>query len=167
MLSLTRKQQWLIVALIPVAGLAWLLPGRLDVVVSGSLSHRIFLLVSVPEKIQLGDYLLFKYQNGHRYVDLYIRKSLTSHDILTKQVGCAPGNVLKVDEDRSFTCNGQPLGQALQTDTNGDVLPLFVFNGVIPQDNYFMVGSNARSYDSRYFGFIRKDEIAYKAYPLW
>ena len=87
--------------------------------------------------------------------------------MLTKEVGCAPGDLLAVDADRRFSCNGKPLGQALITDSHGNTLPLFSFNGVIPLENYFMIGSNLRSFDSKYFGFIKKNEILYKAYPIW
>ena len=164
----SRKEISTIILLaLTVGGLGLLLPGRVNVVVSDSLSHRIFLIFNVPAKIETGDYLVFKYNNGHRFLDKFIVKSLSDHNMLTKQVGCAPGDVLMVDDDRRFSCNGKPLGQALKTDSSGDVLPLFVFNGVIPQGSYFMIGSNPRSFDSKYFGFVRKNEIFYKAYPIW
>ena len=164
----TRKEMSTALLLaLTLGALGLWLPGRLNIVVSDSLSHRIFLIFKAPAKIEIGDYLVFRYDNGHRYLDRYIRKSLSDHDMLTKKVGCMPGDVLKVDKDAWFSCNGKPLGQALKTDSNGEILPLFVFNGVIPEDRYFMVGSNPRSFDSKYFGFIKKNEILYKAYPIW
>jgi conjugal transfer pilin signal peptidase TrbI len=164
----TRKEiSTIIILSLTVGALGWWLPGRVNVVVSDSLSHRVFLIFSAPAKIKIGDYLVFKYDNGHRYLDRFILKSLSDHNMLTKQVGCTPGDTLTVDDERRFSCNGNPLGQALRTDSRGDVLPLFVFNGVVPQGRYFMIGSNPRSFDSKYFGFVKKNEIFYKAYPIW
>jgi conjugal transfer pilin signal peptidase TrbI len=164
----TRRELATVFLLVVTLGALGLwLPGRLNIVVSDSLSHRIFLIVKAPAKIGIGDYLVFKYDNGRRYLDAYIQKSLNDHSMLTKQVGCMPGDVLKVDNSARFSCNGKPLGQALKSDSEGKPLPMFVFNGIIPRDRYFMVGSNPRSFDSRYFGFIKKNEILYKAYPIW
>ncbi len=155
----------IIVLALTVGLVGWWLPGKLDVVVSGSLSHRIFLIFRAPASIGMGDYLVFGYNN--RFKDRFITKTLARHDMLTKQVGCLPGDILTVDAGRSFSCNGKTLGQALETDSHGDLLPLFVFSGVIPPEAYFMIGSNPRSFDSKYFGFVKKNEILYKAYPLW
>ena len=151
-----------LVALICGAIRLWL-PGRLNVVVSGSLAHRIFILSEPSAKIETGNYLVFKYDDLS-FID---QKRLSKSNLLTKEVGCAPGATLAVDVNRRFSCNGKPLGQALKTDSQGNTLPQFVFNGVIPQDSYFMSGSDARSFDSKYFGFIKKNEILYKAYPIW
>ena len=159
----TSKEIHTVVLLALTAGaIAWL-PGRLDVVVSGSLAHRIFLLCRPPAKIETGDYIVFRYDYDYKLLE----RGLTGTTRFTKEVGCAPGDMLRVDANSWFFCNGKPLGQALKTDSHEDTLPLFVFNGVIPPDNYFTIGSNPRSFDSKYFGFIKKNEILYKAYPIW
>ncbi|MCR4286833.1 MAG: S26 family signal peptidase, partial [Deltaproteobacteria bacterium] len=31
----------------------------------------------------------------------------------------------------------------------------------------FVTGEHKDSYDSRYFGFIRRDQVMAKAYPVW
>ncbi len=162
----TRKIPLAFIILLPfvVAFSLWL-PGRINVVISSSLSHRIFFLCKVPAKIETGDYMVFK--NDDRYVSRFIRKTLTKPDLLTKQVGCSPGELLIVGPERIFNCNGTYIGQALKKDSRGETLPVFTFHGIVPKDSYFMIGSNPRSFDSKYFGFIKKDEIVYKAYPLW
>src|SRR5665647_3351275 len=161
---LTRKEIGALVLVVLICGAIRLwLPGRLNVVVSGSLAHRIFILSGPPAKIEIGDYLVFKYDD----LSFMDQKRLSTTSLLTKEVGCTPGATLAVDVDRRFSCNGKPLGQALKTDSQENTLPQFVFNGVIPQDSYYMTGSDARSFDSKYFGFIKKNEILYKAYPIW
>lgn len=161
---LTRKEigTMVLVPLICGAIRLWL-PGRLNVVVSDSLAHRIFILSEPSAKIETGNYLVFKYDD----LSFMDPKKMSKSNLLTKEVSCAPGATLAVDVDRRFSCNGKPLGQALKTDSQGNILPQFVFNGIIPQDSYFMTGSDVRSFDSKYFGFINKNEILYKAYPIW
>jgi len=161
---LTRKEigTMVLVPLICGAIRLWL-PGRLNVVVSDSLAHRIFILSEPSAKIETGNYLVFKYDDLS-FID---PKKMSKSNLLTKEVSCAPGATLAVDVDRRFSCNGKPLGQALKTDSQGNTLPQFVFNGIIPQDSYFMTGSDVRSFDSKYFGFIKKNEILYKACPIW
>ena len=89
------------------------------------------------------------------------------NDRLIKQVGCSPGEMLTQGSDNRFFCGEFGLGKALAKDSKGRPLPQFNFIGPIPDNNYFMVGSNPRSFDSKYFGFIHADEILYKALPLW
>ena len=162
-LRLTPKEIWMVVLLtLAIGAVGWLLPGRFDIVVSDSLDHRIFFLCEPPTMFETGDYLVFRAKEIK-----FLQKSLTRKDLFTKQVGCKPGDLLTVDGERRFSCNGRPLGQALEADSEGNRLPEFRFNGVIPQDSYFAIGSNPRSFDSKYLGFIKKDEILYKAYPIW
>ena len=157
-----REQAVAIVFLAFILAGAWL-PGRITVATSGSLDHRVFFLLPAPTKVELGDYLVFRHQ-GLSQVQQGLR---ADHDQMIKQVGCLPGEQLTTDEAHLFTCNGRPLGQALEADNKGQPLPLFSFNGTVPAGKLFMVGSHPRSYDSKYFGFIDEHEIRHQALPLW
>lgn len=149
---LSRREKQLILALLPFLLLGALIPGRLSVTTTPSLKYRVFFLGSKPleHRIESGDYLLFPHKE----------------DRLIKMVGCLPGDRLD-NIDGEFFCNGEPLGRALTTDSLGKALPRFQFNGVVPAGRLFMVGHHARSYDSRYMGFIDASDITHKAYPLW
>jgi len=153
------------IALVILAALlvgAWL-PARIIVSTSKSLEHRVFFLDPVnTKKIQAGDYLVFRHKDS-RFVNKGLNKE---NDRLIKIVGCSPRQVLTRDIDL-FSCNKTELGKALNKDSQGNALPQFEFNGPVPEDNFFMIGSNPRSFDSRYFGFIHADDILYKALPLW
>lgn len=48
-------------------------------------------------------------------------------------------------------------------DTLGRDLPLKEGKYILKKDEYFMLGDNARSFDSSYMGIIRKDQIKSKA----
>ena len=142
---------------------AWL-PGKIIVSTSPSLNHRVFFMAPLQiRKIKIGDYLVFR----HTETD-FVHKGLnTENDRLIKAVGCRPGDLLTRDAGGLFTCNAKFLGKALVEDSQGRALPQFTFNGPVPENSFFMIGTDPRSFDSRYFGFVHADDILYKALPLW
>ena len=164
--KLSRKERT--IALVLLSGLlvgAWL-PERLIVATSDSLDHRVFFKVPVDtNKIELGDYLLFKLDDAHEAT--FIRKGLGDNDVLIKKVGCVPGETLTKDAEKTFYCHQTKLGTALLKDNQGNKLPVFMFTGPIPEDCYYMMGTNPRSFDSRYFGLIHGNDFIHKAIPLW
>lgn len=156
------------VALVLLAGIlvGVVLPERIIVATSNSLDHRIFFKVPVhPSKIEIGDYLLFQLQGEDHKP--FIRKSIKENNVLIKKVGCTPGKILTKDADGVFYCHQTQLGKALERDSKGNKLPVFNFNGSVPQGSYFLMGTNPRSFDSRYFGLIHGDEFISQALPLW
>ena len=157
-----REQAVAIVFLAFILAGSWL-PGRITVATSGSLDHRVFFLLPAPAKVELGDYLVFRHQ-GLSQMQQGLRGD---HDQMIKKVGCLPGDQLTINEANHFFCNGRSLGQALETDSKGRPLPIFSFNGPVPADKMFMVGTNPRSYDSKYYGFIDVHEVSHQALPLW
>ena len=160
---LNRREQTVVIFFLAfiLAG-AWL-PGRITVATSGSLEHRVFFLLPAPAKVELGDYLVFRHQ-GLSQMQHGLRGD---HDQMIKKVDCLPGDQLTINEANHFFCNGRSLGQALETDSKGRPLPIFSFNGPVPADKMFMVGTNPRSYDSKYYGFIDVHEVSHQALPLW
>ncbi|WP_169309077.1 S26 family signal peptidase [Desulforhopalus sp. IMCC35007] len=141
------------------------LPSRIIVSTSASLKHRIFFLTNPRGNIKTGDYLVFRHKVEH---ETFVKRGLNKeNNRLIKQVGCSPGEILAKDADNRFFCGKILLGKALTKDSEGRNLPQFNFIGPVPDNNYFMVGSNPRSFDSKYFGFIHADQILYKALPLW
>lgn len=141
---------------------AWL-PGQLTVATSASLDHRVFLLRTVPKRIENGDYLVFRHRDLAQ-----VRQGLNANrERMIKRVGCRPGEWLQVDAEQRFACDGRLLGQALATDSQGRPLPRFTHNGPVPEGQLFLVGTHPRSYDSRYFGFVHAREFLHQALPLW
>ena len=158
----SREKALAIVVLAALLAGSWL-PGRLIVSTSPSLDYRVFFLTKTKTTIRNGDYLVFKHDDTS-----FVHKGLDQkNDRLVKKVGCCPGEMLSVDTARKFHCGQRELGTALETDSKGRFLPVFDFTGPVPDNSYFMVGTNPRSFDSRYFGFIHADEILYKALPIW
>lgn len=75
-----------------------------------------------------------------------------------KYVRCESGDMLNV-KGLEYFCNDKLIGVAKTKDKDGKAVEHFVFNGVIPQGKYFVMGTHERSYDSRYWGFVDKNLI--------
>ncbi len=81
-----------------------------------------------------------------------------------KIVVCDSGDTLNT-KGREFYCNGVLLGKARIYDNKGNKVPQFQYNGVISQDSCFVMGDNPMSFDSRYWGLLKKDRI--KGVSIW
>jgi type IV secretory pathway protease TraF len=160
---LNRWEQTVVIVFLAFLLVGSWLPGRITVATSGSLKHRVFFLLPAPTKVDLGNYLVFR----HRGLSQVQQGFRGDHDQMIKKVGCLPGDQLTMDAANRFFCNGRLLGQALEVDSKGRLLPLFSFNGTVPVGKLFMVGTHPRSYDSKYYGFIDVHEIRHQALPLW
>jgi type IV secretory pathway protease TraF len=137
------------------------LPPRLCVTTTDSLRSRVFFLRDrdAEEAFERGNYVRF--ERVHPW------SGSSGPMSLLKEVGCGPGDRLRVDAVGDVYCGGDYLGRALPEDSNGNRLPLFRFDGVIPEGKLFVVGHHPRSWDSRYFGFVALEEVLNRAYPLF
>ncbi|MBB5348407.1 S26 family signal peptidase [Desulfoprunum benzoelyticum] len=162
-LRLNNREKTLAVVILAALLVGAWLPERIIVSTSPSLEHRIFFLTRANSEIKLGDYLVFRHKDSD-----FVQKGLDpANDRMIKKVGCRPGNILSTDVERNYFCGHKLLGVALKKDSKGRSLPLFQFSGPVPEDSYFMVGTNPRSFDSKYFGFVHANDILYKALPIW
>jgi len=164
--KLSAREKGIAIVILAALLVGLWLPGRIIVSTSPSLNHRIFFLVPVNRgKITGGDYLVFREKEGKIS---FIRQGLNEkNDVLIKRVGCAPGELLTRNKNRAWLCERKNLGISLETDSQGRKLPQFQFAGIVPEESYFMVGDDPRSFDSRYIGFIHGDDVLYQALPLW
>ena len=165
--GLTRWEKTVAMVFLAAMLLGSFLPGRLIVALSDSLDHRLFFMTGFnPDKIENGDYLVF--QEDKEEVEKHAKPMLNNRlDKLIKKVGCAPGEVLTRDAQGQFFCQGVFIGKALAADSQKRPLPGFQYSGIVPEKNFFMIGTNPRSYDSKYFGFVDAGKILHKALPLW
>lgn len=74
--------------------------------------------------------------------------------------------ITRVDEYGQYYCNNL-IGRANKVDGNNKEIENFKFNGIIPKDKIFVVGTHALSHDSKYFGFVDKSQIIRKFTPLF
>ena len=138
---------------------AYLSGVRISFNVSGSLPHRAFLTVRGGEiSCGPGSIGLFRLNVRNPYWDYGA--------VFAKRfVGC-PDDRLRT-EGREFYLNGERVAVAGGHDSDGAAVSSFRFDGAIPSGSYFVLGDGEKSYDSRYWGFVRKSWIAGRAFPLF
>ena len=141
-----------------VAGV-WFMRRNIAVTITPSLLYTVFYLENGPvERIQRGDYVLFHLENP-------ITQEL-GFDKAIKEAACVGGQTLVVDRKRYY-CDGTYLGTAKEYSLKGERVENFKVSGVIPEGSYFVIGHHKDSFDSRYFGFVRKQEVERIAHPLF
>lgn len=128
-----------------------------------SLPYNVFFYRAGTSDLKVGDYVEFIPPVENKY---------TEGKILVKMVACGPGDRLTVRPSTrggvyDYFCNGSYLCTSLARSVAGEPVRSFVYNGVIPHNKYFVMGTHPRSYDSRYFGFVDKNLIKAEVYPLW
>ena len=150
---------WLAITCLIVAGT--LIPYKFSVTLTPSLKHRIYWLTRNPDKVVRGDYVLFHHK------ELAAKVGMKKSEEMLKVIGCNEGDQLTVDAEKKFYCNGEYMVRAKDISLKGEPLQHFVFNGQIPKGVMFVMGQHKDSYDSRYFGFVEKNRILAKAYPIY
>lgn len=80
-------------------------------------------------------------------------------------VGC-PGDALAT-KGKDFYLNGKKVVAATERDSEGEEVGIFRFDGVIPERRYFVLGDGPTSYDSRYWGFVKKSWVVARGFPLF
>ncbi len=137
-----------------------LIPSRFAVTLTPSTDHRIFFLKNGPsqEDLETGMHVMFDIHS--EYVDHGI-----PHRVI-KRIACAEDEDLATVRD-TFYCNGRKVAVAKSQSLAGVKLPQFSYTGKIPMGMIFVTGEHRDSFDSRYFGFLRKEEVKARAYPLF
>lgn len=158
-LEFSNWRLWLAITVLLVAGT--LIPYKISVTLTPSLKHRVYWLIRNPDKVVRGDYVLF------RHKELSARMGMKKSEDVMKILGCNEGDLLTVDAEKKFYCNGEYLVRAKDVSLKGEPLQHFVFNGTIPKGVMFVMGQHKDSFDSRYFGFVDKSRILAKAYPIF
>lgn len=100
------------------------------------------------------------------------RGYLSKSTKLLKKVVASIGDIVCIENDRVFISNikdNYRLNAPIyQTDTKGRNLPKVHLCRRLVKGEYFVMGiSNDYSFDSRYFGVIKKSQILSKAELLW
>ena len=135
------------------------IPERISVTITPSLRNRIFLLDRYPNtgSIKKDQYVLFILRSE-------ITEGSKTNKVI-KKVACVEGDELLVRE-RSYFCNDRYLGAAKEYSLTGEKLTHFPFEGIIPEGKLFVFSNHVDSFDSRYFGFVRRDDVLAVAHPI-
>lgn len=160
--SISRRSKMKIfaAAVLIAVMVVWVMP-RISYSISPSLKYSMFYLELHPDvsKVAKGDYVRFVLKHK------LLKEPKTNKAI--KEVRCVGGDILTVDNDKNYYCNGVLLGKAKDKALSGETLDNFVFYGVIPTGDLFVMGHHKDSLDSRYVGFVQRSAILQVAYPLF
>ena len=119
-----------------------------------------------PDEIMQYQYISFIYDYNKDPARLKLERAQGKTFI--KRVICMEGQRLSVDlKKREFYCDGVLIGKGRDKFLNGDRASLFVYNGKIPKGYVFVEGDTKYSFDSRYWGFVKKEEITGIVIPLF
>lgn len=156
----TMKRQLFLVALVSLGafGGSWV-KSNITVAMSPSIDKRVFWKGDGHPSAS-NQFGTFVYPNHP-----YLEKREMSGKPFTKRVGCIAGDRLE-KIGQSFYCNGEFIAKALLHDRLDDTLPVFEFNGVVPDGKVFMVGDHPFSGDSRYLGFVELESVK-RVIPIW
>ena len=148
----------LVLCLCLILSAAYLCGVRLSFNISGSLPSSVFVTVRTKEiSCGAGSIGLFRLNVQNPYWDYGA--------IFAKRfVGC-PGDTLRT-EGAEFYLNGERIAVASGHDSKGVAVASFRFDGMIPASSYFVLGDGEKSYDSRYWGFVRKSWVVGRGFPL-
>ena len=121
--------------------------------------HMAFLVHRQPSAVAKGDYLFWKPMGALAYV---------KEKFVLKRVAGVPGDRLVVKDGKVFI-NGvivaKGFDNAILYKKNGP--EDFERSETIPADSYFVIGSADGSNDSRYWGYLNKNDVSGSAYRVF
>jgi len=119
-----------------------------------------------PERIERGMICVFEIPQNV-YALMKTRGWLPEHlkFYLTKPVVAIQGDIVDVSAAGLFI-NGRYFGPVKQYDSQGLSLPRIYHKYVLSSGEYFFASTYRNSFDSRYFGPVRKDNIRWVEKPL-
>lgn len=129
---------------------------------------KIFL--NITPSVKIGIYITRKYENQiplkkGTYVIFHKPKKATKNrefyqDFLKEIVGTYGDDVEIIDN--KVYINGEFKGDIFEKDSYGNSIRTLKAGKLeLKKDEYFVMGTNPKSYDSRYWGAIKQDEILY------
>ncbi len=140
----------------------YLLRGTMAINMSESLPKGIYYQSEMLD-LDRGDLVLFRHATADSLGKSrgYIRNGAQ----LGKRIAAIPGDRISVGE--RVIVNGVRIsGPAQPYDSMGRPMEWFCYSGVVPQGSLFVLGVTPDSFDSRYYGFVRKTDITHTLQPL-
>lgn len=135
--------------------------------------------INISASIPKGIYKLKKIDEFERDKIVYLeipdnaKSTIWGREYLPKQVNHlvkyirgVPGDLIQVKSDKLYI-NSEYKGNIKKIDPQGRILDSQLpQNYVLKKDEYILLGSDDNSYDSRYFGVIKKEKILKEALKI-
>jgi conjugal transfer pilin signal peptidase TrbI len=84
----------------------------------------------------------------------------------TKRLVGVPGDRVEV-RGRQVLVNGAVVGEGLERDRLGQPIRLATLESPIPRGQYYVALPHPRSFDSRYYGYVRGEDLRGVVTPIW
>ena len=117
-----------------------------------------FITYGMPQKIERGDYVAFVPQNG-------LMGPHFEGKTVGKMVAGLPGDQVIVKNDIAYV-DGRLVGKLNLLDKLGKQPGAFDRTEIVPEGKIFVIGTEERSYDGRYWGFLDKKLIIGSVGPV-
>ncbi|MEC4720482.1 signal peptidase I [Noviherbaspirillum sp. CPCC 100848] len=112
-----------------------------------------------PSGLERGDYVAFIARDG-------IMGDRFQGRMIGKMVAGLPGDKVTVKDDFA-TVNGMPVGELTLLARLGKKSHDFDRTAIVPEGKVFVVGTEPRSYDGRYWGFLDQSFLIGRVKPLY
>jgi conjugal transfer pilin signal peptidase TrbI len=128
------------------------------------LPYTAFLVDLKSTTLKRGDYLAFVSQQ----MEPFYRNGT----MVVKQVTAVPGDRVSVD-GTGVRINGRHVGSLLHLESGQKLWRLgrrvseVAREEIVPAEHFWVMGTHPRSYDSRYWGYIRSQQVVGRAIALW
>lgn len=105
----------------------------------------------------------------YSYISKQAAPVIANGELVAKYVRGLPGDTVEVRADNGIYVNGQKVAQGMphlrgMTETQAQK---FYGTRILKENEYWMLGTQYLSFDSRYWGPINKDQIVARAYALF
>jgi conjugal transfer pilin signal peptidase TrbI len=137
-----------------------------------------YIIVVDPQQVRcITGYIIYlvdkkdiELQRGRLY--MFLSKDLTPiYDEGTKMLKylrALPGDVVEIEQKEQIIINGKVIerGLSLAQEKLGQPASNFQGKTTLVGDQYWFLGTSSKSFDSRYWGAVKRESIIGRAYPL-
>ena len=110
-----------------------------------------------------GDIITFSTKN---YSDILNYSGSIKNVTFSKYVAGISGDYIRIENNKIYI-NNKEKGNIFKVDGLNNKLPqLKEKEYIVKEDEVFVLGTNNKSFDSRYYGCIKKSDVIYKLVPL-
>lgn len=160
------KQKIYFIIIITLLVSSFFSPKYFTINLTDSIPKGIYLLKK-PEHLKKGDYIVFPIpENALTYIHgrKYLPKIASN---LIKTVGAVHGDKVEINENK-IIINDFPYGKISKFDSNGLKLPTLKSEDLFLEKNEILpLAEKDKSFDGRYFGKIKIENISFKAKPVF
>ena len=154
-----RKRVGLIFFIFVLIAAGSFIPGRLVVATSFSIEHLVFFKRTIfnQDEVKKGSYVLIEL-----YTDV---QPDCMPCLISKKVACTEGDTLGINGNEYF-CNDEFIGKSKKFSQKGKPTNPYRQAGKLQKGQIFLTGNHKDSYDSKYFGPRKTEDVKAILQPI-